>query len=78
MLELSCFAGSILGSDDTVLLQADVSMLDKIVCLGPLVWLFSPALDAVELTLKVCFTCPFVIMDPTLAPKEQDECFKTF
>ena len=26
---------------------------------------FSPAWDAVKLTLKVCFICPFVVIDPT-------------
>jgi hypothetical protein len=30
-----------------------------------LVWLFSPAWDAVELTLEVVFICPFVVIDPT-------------
>ena len=26
-------------------------------------WLFSPAWDAVELTLKIGFICPFVVID---------------
>ena len=30
-----------------------------------LIWLFSPAWDAVKLTLKAGFICPFVINDPT-------------
>jgi hypothetical protein len=30
-----------------------------------LVWLFSPAWDAVTLTLDVGFICPFVVIDPT-------------
>ena len=34
-------------------------------CPGALIWLFSPALDAVNLTLKVGFICPFVVDDPT-------------
>ena len=34
-------------------------------CSGALIWLFSPAWDAVELTLKVGFICPFVVDDPT-------------
>ena len=28
-------------------------------------WLFSPAWDAVQLTLQVGFICPFVVIDPT-------------
>ena len=40
-------------------------MLDTFVCLGALIWLFSPAWDAVKLTLKVGFICPFVVNDPT-------------
>ena len=32
---------------------------------GTLLWLFSPAWDAVELTLQVGFVCPFVVIDPT-------------
>ena len=42
-----------------------VRMLDKIVRSEPLVWLFSPAWDAVILTLDVGFICPFVVIDPT-------------
>ena len=44
------------GSDDTALLSLllvkikSFRMLDTIVCSGPLVWLFSPAWDAVLLT----------------------------
>ena len=34
-------------------------------CLGALIWLFSPAWDAVKLTLKAGFICPFVVDDPT-------------
>ena len=30
-----------------------------------LIWLFSPVGDAVELTLKVGFICPFVVIDST-------------
>ncbi len=40
-------------------------MLDTIVCSEPLVWLFSPAWDAVTLTLGVGFICLFVAIDPT-------------
>jgi hypothetical protein len=40
-------------------------MLDTIVCSEPLVWLFSPAWNAVILTLDVGFICPFVVIDPT-------------
>ena len=37
-----------------------------IVCSGSLVWLFSPALDAIKLTLPGgCFICPFVVIDHT-------------
>ena len=34
-------------------------------CSGALIWLFSPAWDAIKLTLKVGFICPFVVDDPT-------------
>ena len=34
-------------------------------CSGALIWLFSLAWDAVKLTLKVGFICPFVVDDPT-------------
>ena len=30
-----------------------------------ILWLFSPALDAIKLTLKKGFICPFVVIDPT-------------
>jgi hypothetical protein len=40
-------------------------MLDTIVCSGPLVWLFSPAWDAVKLTLEFGFIFPFVVIGPT-------------
>ncbi len=59
------------GSDDTALLPLlllkfrSVRILETIVCSGPLVWLFSPAWDAVILTLDVGFICPFVVIDPT-------------
>ena len=44
-----------------------VRILDTIVCSGSLLWLFSPDWpgDAFELTLKVGFICPFVVIDPT-------------
>jgi hypothetical protein len=42
-----------------------VRMLDTIICLEPLVWLFSAAWDAVTLTLDVGFICSFVGIDPT-------------
>ena len=32
---------------------------------GALLWLFSPAWDAVELPLKVGFICYFMVIDPT-------------
>ena len=40
-------------------------MLDTFACSGALIWLFSPAWDAVELTLKAGFICLFVVDDPT-------------
>jgi hypothetical protein len=40
-------------------------MLDTIVCSGPLVWLFSPAWDAVILILEVGFIYSYVAIDPT-------------
>ena len=30
-----------------------------------LLWLFSPALDAIKFTLQVGFSCPSVVMDTT-------------
>ena len=42
-----------------------IRTLDTIVCSGSLVGLFSPAWDAVKLTLKAGFICPFVVDDPT-------------
>jgi hypothetical protein len=58
------------GSDDSALIPLlllqtmSVGMMDTIVCLGPLVWLFSPAWDAIILTLENGFICPFVAIDP--------------
>ena len=58
-------------SDDTALLLlfllriGFVRIPDSIVCLGALVWLFSQAWDAVELTLEVGCIYPFVVIDPT-------------
>jgi hypothetical protein len=40
-------------------------MLDTIVSSGPLVWLFSPAWDAVKLTLEFGFIYPVMVIDPT-------------
>ncbi len=40
-------------------------MMDTIVCSLPLVWLFSPAWDAVTLTLEFGIIYPFVVIDPT-------------
>jgi hypothetical protein len=59
------------GSDDAVLLPLlllkvrSVRLLDTTVCSEPMVWLFSPAWDAVILTLDVGFICPFVVIDTT-------------
>jgi hypothetical protein len=59
------------GSDDTARLPLlllkirSVRMLDTIVRSEPLVRLFSPAWDAVILTLDVGCICPFVVIDPT-------------
>jgi hypothetical protein len=39
--------------------------VNTIVCSEPLMLLFFPAWDAVELTLDVGFICPFVVIDPT-------------
>ena len=71
MLELGCFADSMVGPDSAVLLPRFlleirfVRILDTIVCSGALLWLFSPAWDAVKLTLQVGFISPFVVIDPT-------------
>jgi hypothetical protein len=40
-------------------------MLDTILCSVTLILLFSPAWDAVILTLDVGFICPFMGIDPT-------------
>ena len=61
------------GSDNTALLQSFllrigfVRIQDTIVTVfsRPLAWLFSPAWDAVELTLEVGFIYPFIVIDPT-------------
>ena len=71
LLEVGCFADSMVGPDDAVLLPwfllkvRYVRKLDMFMCLGALIWLYSPAWDAVQLTLKVGFICPFVVDDPT-------------
>ena len=71
LLAVCCFADSMVGPDCVVLhpwfllkVRYD-RILDTLVCLGALIWLFSPACDAVNLTLKVGFICPFVVDDPT-------------
>jgi hypothetical protein len=52
------------GSDDTALLPLlllkirFVGTLDTMVCSEPLVWLFSPAWDAVKLALSWSLTLP--------------------
>ena len=42
-----------------------VRILDMIICSGELLWMFFPFRDAIKLTLKVCFICLFVVIDPT-------------
>ncbi len=69
-------AVSVVGSDDSdtapfplfLLNIGSVRMLDTIVCLGPLVWLFSPAWDADELNLYVGFilSWPLALPNPCL------------
>ena len=59
------------GGPDSVLLLRfllkirSVRILDTIVCSGTFLWVFPPTWDAVRLTLKVGFMCPFVVIDPT-------------
>ena len=59
----------IVGPDSALLLLRfllkirSVRILDTI-CSRTLLWLFSPAWDAVKLTLHVGFICPFVVIDP--------------
>jgi hypothetical protein len=71
LFDLGCLAGLMVGSDDTALLSlfllriGFVRIPDTIVCLGTLVWLFSPAWDTVELTLEAGGIYPFVVIDPT-------------
>ncbi len=65
---------SMVHSDDTALVQLfraissedhpSVRMLYTVVSSGALVWLFSPAWDAVERTLEVGFICPFGVIGP--------------
>ena len=40
-------------------------ILDTIVCLGTLLWLFSLTWGAVELTVQAGFICPFIVIDST-------------
>ncbi len=47
------------------MLRLNIGMLITILYSGPLVWLFSPALNAFKLTLEFGFICPFVVIDPT-------------
>ena len=62
----SCFSDSMVGLNSAVLLLRfllkirSIRILDTIVCSGTLLWLFSPAWDAIKLTLQVGFICPFV------------------
>jgi hypothetical protein len=69
--ELGCFAGSTMDSDIIslrplfLLRIRSVRLLDATACSEPLVWLFSSAWDAAELTLEVDLICPFVAIDPT-------------
>ena len=64
LYEFGCFTDSMVGPDSAVLLLRfllkiirSVRILDTIVCLWTLLWLFSPSWDAVKLTL--------VVIDPT-------------
>ena len=70
LLEFGCFAVSMVVSDSAVRLRfllkiRSVRKLVTIICSGTLLWLFSPAWDAVNLTLEVGFICLFVVIDPT-------------
>ena len=71
MFDFGCLAGLMVGSYDTALRSlfllriGFVKIPDTIVCLGALVWLFSPAWDAVALTLEAGGICPLVVIDPT-------------
>ena len=66
-----CFADSMVGPNCAVLLLRSllkirfIIILDTIVCSGTLLLLFSPAWDAVKLTLQVGFICPLVVIDTT-------------
>ena len=80
LLELRCFLESVVtvGPYSAVLLQwlleipgptlllkaRPIRILDTLVCLENCVG--SPAWDAVKLTMKVGFICPFVVIDPTI------------
>ena len=71
LLKLSCFADSMVGPNSVALLLRFLLKIrsfripDTIICLGTFLWLFSPAWDAIELTLHVGFICPFVVIGPT-------------
>jgi hypothetical protein len=53
------------GSDDNVLLSLFILKIRSVNMLDTMVWLFSPAWDAIKLTLEFGFICPFVVIDPT-------------
>ena len=70
LLNFSCCADSIMGPHSAIFLRfllniRSVRILDTIVHSRTLLWLFSQAWDAVELTLQVGFIYPFVVLDPT-------------
>ena len=71
MLGFGCLTNSMVGSGSAVSLLRflleirSVRILDKIVCLGTCLQLFSPTWDDVKLTLQFSFICPFVDIDPT-------------
>ena len=68
LLKIGCFAGSKVGSDDTALSPwfllriGYIRMLNMIVCLWPLVWLFSGKLSNSQWPRRVAFICSFVVL----------------
>ena len=58
-----CCSSSEISSEDQVCQNTGYIRMFGDIALG--LWLFSPAWDALKLTLQNGFVCPFVVMDPT-------------
>ena len=63
--QIQWWVPTVLFSFGILLKIRSVRILDTIICLGTLLWLFSQARDAVQIILRVGFICPFVVINPT-------------